>query len=209
MGPGSGRHAPRGAGFTLIEILVALVVLAIMSAAAYGGLHAVMQVRERTRGNERRLQHLQLAIVTLSRDLEQAVARPIRHSSGELAPAMLGGNSDVPELAFTCAGRPDPLLRPRSSLERVAYAVAHGKLVRYHYDVLDRTVEETPARQTLLSGVQSMRLRFLDRAGNWQAHWPPLNAEAHRYDRRDPLAVEVTLQTARWGRIRRLIEVAP
>lgn len=196
-------------GFTLVEILVALVVLAIMAVAAYGGLHAIMQVRERTRTSERQLQQLQLAMVTLTRDLEQAIARPIRHSSGELAPAMLGGNNDVPELAFTRSGRPDPLLLPRSSLERVAYTVANGSLVRYFYPVLDRTVEETPKRQSLLPEVESMQLRFLGQDGTWHLHWPPINAEAHQYDRRDPVAAEITLQTRRWGEIRRLIEIAP
>lgn len=202
------RPARRG-GFTLVEILVALVVLAIMAAAAYGGLHAVMKVRENTRTSERRLQRLQLAMVTLTRDLEQAVARPIRHASGELAAGMLGGDNDVPQLAFTRSGRPNPLLLPRSSLERVAYAVDDDKLVRYFYSVLDRTIEETPTRQTLLTGVRTMHVRFLDRRGHWQAHWPPLNTEARSYDRRDPVAVQVTLQTRRWGEIRRLIEIAP
>lgn len=203
------RNESGDGGFTLIEILVALVVLVILSAAAYGGLHAIVQVRERTRISEHHFQRLQLAMVTLTRDLEQAVARPIRHASGEFAPAMLGGDRDVPELSFTRSGRPNPLLLPRSALERVAYAADGGNLVRYFYTVLDRTVEETPVRQTLLPGVTALRVRFLDRFGHWQAHWPPLNAEAHRYDRRDPVAVEVTLQTRRWGKVRRLIEIAP
>jgi len=199
----------RSTGFTLIEILVALVVLAIMSVAAYGGLHALMKAREATRDSQQHFQKLQMAMVIMTRDLEQAVARPIRHASGDLAPAMLGGDKDVPELAFTRAGRPNPLQKPRSSLERVAYGVDGDKLVRFFYSVLDRTVEETPKRQVLLPGVKTMHLRFLDQFGKWHAHWPPINVEAAQYERRDPVAVEVTLQTTRWGKIRRLVEIAP
>jgi len=199
----------RPRGFTLIEILVALVVLAIMSVAAYGGLHELMNSRATTRDNQKHFHKLQIAMVTLTRDLEQSVSRPIRHASGEFDPAMLGGDKDVPELAFTRAGHPNPLRKPRSSLQRVAYTVDHGKLVRLFYTVLDRTVEETPKRQVLLPGVKSLKLRFLDQFGKWNSHWPPINSEPHQFDRHDPVAVEVTLDTKRWGTIKRLVEVAP
>jgi len=199
----------RPGGFTLIEILVALLVLAILSVAAYGGLHSLMKARETTRDSQQHFHKLQLAMVTLTRDLEQAVSRPIRHASGDLNPAMLGGDKDVPELAFTHAGLPNPLQKPRSSLQRVAYTIDDDKLVRLYYVVLDRTVEETPKRQVLLPGVKSLHLRFLDQFGKWNSHWPPINSEPHQFDRRDPVAVEVTLDTKRWGTIRRLVEVAP
>ncbi len=194
--------------FTLIEILVALVVLAIMSVAAYAGLDALIKTREITHRNETHFRQLQLAMVTLTRDLEQAVVRPIRATSGALSPAMLGGDRDVPELTFTRSGRPNPLERPRSSLERVAYTVDHDELVRFFYQVLDRTVEETPSRQVLLSHVSALHVRFLDHSGQWSSHWPPMNAEPQAYERIDPVAVEITLQTQRWGKIRRLIELA-
>lgn len=199
----------RQRAFTLVEILVALVVLVVLAVAAYGGLDSIMAARQQVHTQDEHFKQLQLAVVTLTRDLEQASTRPVRYSSGDQVPAMLGGPQDLPELTFTQAGRSNPLLAPRSDLERVAYEVDNGKLVRLFYPVLDQVYVMTPERQTLLAGVTEMDVRFLDDGRQWHQNWPPINVTAHSYDRRDPLAVEITLQTKRWGQIQRLVEIAP
>lgn len=199
----------RHAGFTLIEILVAVVVLAIMAVAAYTGLNAVIDVRRETRMSMQQFKQLQLAMVTLDRDLEQAIARPIRHASGDMAPGMRGGDHDVPELTFTRSGDPNPLQLPRSGLQRVAYGIKNGNLVRYFYPVLDRTVEQDPAQQVILKGVTAMHLEFMDQFGTWRKNWPPLNVQPHQDDAVDPVAVTVTLDTKRWGKITRVVGIAP
>jgi len=199
----------RERGFTLIEILVAIVVLAIMAVAAYAGLNALIHVRESDKQSMQAFKQLQLAMVTMTRDVEQAVARPIRHASGDTAPGMLGGNNNVPELEFTRSGRPNPLQKPRSDLERIAYGIEGDNLVRYSYPVLDRTVEQPPLRKVLLKHVSTIEVSFMDQFGQVSPNWPPLNAEAHKYDRIDPVAVTITLDTKRWGKIERVIGVAP
>lgn len=196
-------------GFTLIEILVALVVLAVLAVAAYGGLDSIMTTRKQTEAQDKDFRQLELAMATLTRDLEQSSARPVRYASGDRAPAMQGGAHDVPVLSFTHAGLPNPLLVPRSGLERVAYEVDDGKLVRLFFPVLDQVLEMTPERQILLPGVNDFTVRFLDSSDTWQQNWPPLNAASRNAERNDPIAVEVTLDTKRWGTIKRLIEVAP
>ncbi|MGH8127983.1 MAG: type II secretion system minor pseudopilin GspJ [Gammaproteobacteria bacterium] len=199
----------RDRGFTLIEILVAVVVLAIMAVAAYAGLNAIIHVRESSQQSMQQFQKLQIAMVTLTRDLQQAIARPIRHASGDIAPGMLGSDNNVPVLLFTRNGRPNPLQKPRSSLERIAYGVDGDQLVRYSYPVLDRTVESTPLRQVLLKNVTAFTVSFMDQFGQVSPNWPPLNSEAHKYDRIDPVAITVTLDTKRWGKIKRVIGIAP
>lgn len=199
----------RERGFTLIEILVAVVVFAIMSVAAYAGLNALIRTRQDDKQAMQQFRQLQLAMVTMKRDVEQAVARPIRHSSGEMAPGMVGGNHNVPVLVFTRSGRPNPLQKPRSGLERIAYGIDGDNLVRYSYPVLDRTVESTPVRQVLLKHVTNIEVSFMDQYGQVSPDWPPLNAEAHKYDRIDPVAVTITLDTKRWGSIKRVIGIAP
>lgn len=199
----------RSRGFTLIEILVAVVVLAIMAVAAYAGLNALIRVRENSQKSMQQFEKLQIAMVTLTRDLEQAIARPIRRASGDMAPGMLGGNNNVPVLLFTRNGRPNPLQKPRSSLERIGYGVDNDQLVRYSYPVLDRTVESPPLRQVLLKHVTAFTVSFMDRLGQVSPNWPPLNSEAHKYDRIDPVAITVTLDTQRWGKIKRVIGISP
>lgn len=199
----------RSRGFTLIEILVAVTVLAIMAVAAYAGLNALIQARTDGRKQMREFERLQLAMVTMTRDLEQAVARPVRTSSGEIEPGMLGGDNNVPVLLLTRNGRPNPLQKPRSDLERIAYGVDKDQLIRYSYPVLDRTVESNPRRQVLLKHVTAFTVSFMDQFGQVSPDWPPLNSEAHKYDRIDPVAITVTLDTRRWGKIKRVVGIAP
>lgn len=196
-------------GFTLIEILVAVVILAILALAAYGGLDALIKAREITQTHDREFHRLQLTIATLSRDLQQAATRPIRLASGEIEPAMVGGPNDIPALAFTRAGQPNPLLKPRSSLQRIAYTVDNGKLVRLIFPVLDRASPLEPERQVLLPDVRSIGFAFMDENDKPDDNWPPLNSEPGTYDRRLPIAIQVTLDTKHWGVIQRLITIAP
>lgn len=199
----------RARGFTLIEILVAVVVLAIMAVTAYTGLDALIRTREHDQQAMKGFKQLQLAMVTMTRDLEQAVARPIRHASGDVAAGMIGANKNVPELVFTRSGRPNPLQEPRSGVERIAYGIDGGDLVRYSYPILDRTVEPTPERRVLLKHVTSLQVSFMDQFGQVSPTWPPLNTEPHKYDRIDPVAITITVDTKRWGTIKRIIGIAP
>lgn len=197
----------RQSAFTLIEILVAVAVLAILALAAYGGLDALIASRQYSRREYREFKRVELAIVTIDRDLEQSAPRPIRRRSGALAPAMHGGTNEVPFLAFTRAGWPNPLQKPRSSLMRINYRLEKGQLIRLSYPVLDRSVTLAPRRQVLLKGIEKIKLRFLRSNGQWIPLWPPLDASSDAYLSREPLAVQLTLVTKHWGRIRRIVEL--
>jgi general secretion pathway protein J len=195
-------------GFTLIEILVAVTILAILAVAAYGGLNALIKSREITKAHDQHFKHLQLAMATIERDLEQTSARPIRLASGALAPAMVGGANNIPALAFTRAGRPNPLLLNHSGLQRVAYLVDNDKLKRVVFPILDRAMAPDEERRTLLKGVRGLSLAFMDEQHETHSHWPPLNAEPGSFVTRVPIAVVITLDTKRWGKVKRIVVLA-
>lgn len=202
------RDGSRAHGFTLIEILVAVTILAILAVAAYGGLNALIKSREITKAHNQHFKQLQLAMATIDRDLMQASARPIRLASGASAPAMVGGANNIPALAFTRAGRPNPLLLNHSGLQRVAYLVDGDKLERVVFPVLDRAMAPSEERQTLLDGVRGLSLGFMDEQHDTHSHWPPLNAEPGSFVSRVPIAVVITLDTKRWGTVKRIIPLS-
>lgn len=61
------------AGFTLIEIMVALVILSLMSAAAVAGLHHMIRVREKQSEHQERYQQMMNAYAVISQDLYYAI----------------------------------------------------------------------------------------------------------------------------------------
>ncbi len=199
------RHLP---GFTLIEILVATAILALLAIMAYGSLSTILHERAVTRRAGSALQSLQMAMLLMSQDFAQASPRPIRASTGVLKPALHGGRGMVgPLLVLTRDGDLNPAEEHRSDLERVGYGLHHHNLIRYVWPVLDRITPVTPEQETLLHHVRSLRIRFLGPQGNWHRHWPALNASPTSELDRRPIGIKIILKTRTWGTIERIFEL--
>ena len=194
-------------GFTLLELLVALAVFAIMATAAYSGLRNVLFTRAAVEEQSRRLAAVQLAVFRLGQDIEQAVPRGIRDEYGEPQAALLGGELADDRLTLTRAGWDNPLGQPRATLQRVAYRLRDGRLWRLHWGVLDRGGLLEPRETLLLERVREFRVRFLDR-DDWRDDWPPPasdEAGAKKDPDALPRAVEIGLTLEDWGEITRLL----
>jgi len=203
------NHTP-ARGFTLLELLVALAVFAVMAVAAYSGLSNVLLTRAAVEIENRRLAMVQLAFYRLAQDLEQVMPRSVRDEYGEPQPALRGAIQDSEALLFTRAGWDNPLGQPRASLQRVAYRLREGRLWRLHWDVLDRGGLSEPREIMLLDRVRELRLRFLDQDDAWHNDWPPTADQQNDTERKpepDPLprAVEISLTLEDWGEINRLL----
>ncbi|HEB58848.1 MAG TPA: type II secretion system protein GspJ [Gammaproteobacteria bacterium] len=194
------------AGFTLVELLVAMAIFALFATMAYGGLSTVMQTRARTDAVSAQLTALQMAVMFIERDTGQIVPRPVRGQYGSEVPALFTFSGDEQVLEFTRTGYANPAGRQRSHLQRVAWAFADHKLYRLSWPVLDRAPDSEPVREVLLDGVESVSWRFLDRSNRWHNQWPPLNVDP-KFAGELPRAVEWTLTVDGWGRIVRLVEV--
>jgi general secretion pathway protein J len=193
-------------GFTLLELIVALGIFALLAAMGYSGLNSVMTARQITTQHAERLSQLQMAFLWLGRDIEQAVDRSIRDEYGVVNPAMRGVETGLYQLELTRTGWRNPAGRARSNLQRVAYGLREGKLIRIYWNVLDRAQDSKPLESVLLDGVDKLELRFLTTGNKWQASWPSsqLGGVASTTP---PRVVEVTLETAAEGRITRLFRV--
>jgi len=69
----SRRHRRPAAGFTLLEVLLAIAIFASLSLAAYEVLQGVLRNDEVTRNQVSRLGEVQRASAVLARDFQQAV----------------------------------------------------------------------------------------------------------------------------------------
>jgi general secretion pathway protein J len=87
------RKSFRGAiaGFTLIEVLVALLILGIMSALGYGTYRAARISAERTEESLNRSREIEFGMRVMVQDFAEAVPRPVRDILGQSRlPAMQG-----------------------------------------------------------------------------------------------------------------------
>ena len=194
-------------GFTLLELVIAIGIFAIMSAMAYGGLNTALNTREHADSQAERLAQLQKAMLILGRDIEQAINRPVQNNYADELPPMSGGGYGSTILEFSRIGRSNPMHDPRSNLLRVGYVITEDQLLRQSWPVMDRSLDSEAVEGVLLEGVKGVDLRFLDANKEWQSQWPPANVSNPNQTPTMPRAVEITIDLEDWGRLRRIFEV--
>ena len=208
-------------GFTLIEVLIAMAITAVIALVAYTSLSTVIAGVETARAEGRRVATLNRAFTVLSRDIRQVVDRPVRDEYGGRESALEGGPLARQTLAFTRAGWHNTVGLPRSTLQRVAYFLDEDRLVRASWPVLDRNSAIEPTEVTLLEGVSRFEVQFLDDiaqlridrgleldrrywADNWLADVSDPEATLGL-----PLAVSILLEIEGWDEIERLYVLTP
>ncbi|MGE0370288.1 MAG: type II secretion system minor pseudopilin GspJ [Gammaproteobacteria bacterium] len=192
-------------GFTLLELLVALAIFAVLGVAAYAGLDVVLDAKNRIEAKADKLGRLQMLFVIIGRDIEQASGRGVRDNFGDPLPSMFGNDT---ALEFTRAGWRNPAGLKRSQLQRVGYALRDETLTRVRWDVLDRAQDSEPRSADLLGEVVAFEIRYLDGSGEWRGEWPAAGGAAGGGGAQLPRAIEITLDVKDWGRITRLFRVA-
>lgn len=197
------------AGFTLLELLVAVAVFAILSSMAYGGLRNVIDNSQQTELSMQRLQQVQLAMLKISRDFTQLSQRNIRDEYGNPNNYIMAGEGGDIFIEFSRGGRRNPAQLLRSHLQRVAYKLEENTLSRLHWPHLDRTQEMQAYESVLLEDVENASIRFLDNSNEWHNEWPPLSATGQTGDAAVTLsAIEFTLELQDWGELVRIFQVS-
>lgn len=195
-------------GFTLIEIMVAVAIFAVMSVIAWGALSNSLNDAEMLTDRMDRLQAIQRTMRLITTDLALAAPRPVRNELGDQQlPALLSSISGDFALEVTHGGWGNPAGLPRGTQQRSAYRLEEDRLVRYHWNVLDRTFSNEPVATVLLEDVQSLFFRFYGDTAETSEVWPPQGAGNPLRAR--PRAVEIVLSLGDTGEITRLIEIAP
>lgn len=195
-------------GFTLIEIMVALAVFGVLSALAYMTLGQTLDNSDMLTERMDRLQAVQRTMSYLSTDLLQAAPRPIRADLGS-EPALRSTFGSEFALELTRNGWPNSAGVPRSTQQRMAYRIEEDELIRYHWNVLDRTAGSLPVATILLDQVESLTFRFLQPNGDWSDQWPPNSTGTTSNTNILPRAVEITLVLPDEGELIRVVEVSP
>lgn len=199
----------RSHGMTLIELLVAVFAFSVLATLAYTALGQMLNNSDVLSARMQRVQEVQLAMRYLEGDLLQVAPRPVRGELGEtLQFALQSDLSSQFALELTRTGWTNPAGLPRSTMQRLAYQLIDGELVRYHWYVLDRTFSNEPVQTALLTEVDAILFRFLLPDGEWTETWPPPNATSVDPQSR-PRAVEISLTLPDEGEITRIVEMAP
>ena len=184
-------YSSKTRGFTLLELLIALAVFAIMSVMAYSGLKILLDARTQTSIKSAQLSELQMTLYLLNEDLLPSIARSVRDDYGTDETAMHGG-LDGEIVTLTRSVPAWSSHQSGSQLQRISYRLEKGELYRYVWTTLDRT-QQSEARRRKLMALENLQLRFFK--DDWTTFWSANEI---------PKAVEMTFTGQGLGEIKRL-----
>ncbi|MEN9893531.1 MAG: hypothetical protein RLY78_3826 [Pseudomonadota bacterium] len=154
--PAPRRHAGRArAGFTLVEVLVALVIMAVMAAMGWQGVATMVRTRDATQEASDRTLRLSALISQWEQDLQAVYDHP-----------------GVPGLAFD--GRQLRLLRRGDGgVQIVVWSLQDGHWQRWAGPAVTRSTELLRHLQVAaqLQGQEAMQMRLLDGVQGWQLYY--------------------------------------
>lgn len=160
----------RNRGFTLIEVLVALTIFALISTMAFRGLNSVIDTRERVEKDGRKWRGIALFFSRIEQDLSHPVKRQVRAADGTLQPEFVGKQTlssplDA-NLLFTT------LSDNGQGEKRIGYRLQKGNIEELVWPYPDAAPQTKPATYVVLEQVKELQLRFLALNNNWVLLWP-------------------------------------
>lgn len=188
----------RPSGFTLLEVLIALFIFSILSVLLASALRTVINAQEGSEKHAERLRQVQMALLMLSRDVEQTVNRRIVNSTGREEMAFVGGPNGF---IFTRAGFANPMGTVlRSTLQRSRYYWSENTLWRTNWEALDQAPETQSSNRRLLSDVVLVHFQYLDKDKRFHDIWP-LEGDTEQVL---PRAVKIEMTISSWGKMSQL-----
>lgn len=189
------------AGFTLIEVMVATLITAVLATMGLALLTNALRTQEQLEATMDSVQELELARAVIRRDLSQLVSRRWRVDFGEFSSGDFEGGTDLRGedlMVFVRNGR-ITLGRAESlsSLEQVEYAFEDGALIRRSGLHINSAQDVEKRSRVLLSGLEEVRVRFRNASG-WSDVW---NTPAGGGVLSAPEAVSVEIVHPRYGRL--------
>lgn len=204
------QSSNRSAGFTLIEVLLAMVITTFVALLAYSGLSTAMNAAEVHSAQASRIADVQLPLTVMERDIRNAVLRPIRDEYDDKVPALIGGDLNDYVLRLTRGDWDNPRGLIRSDLQRVRYQLDDDKLWRESWSILDRLSEEYGQQRTLLmENIVEFELTFLNPYSS-NASLSPIGGEwIKEWDIPDrlPAAIEIRFELENFGEVRRVFSI--
>ncbi|WP_373974270.1 type II secretion system minor pseudopilin GspJ [Chitinibacter sp. SCUT-21] len=148
-------------GFTLLELLVALAIFAIMSLITYRGVSMLIDTRSAVVSETQYWRELTLAFERLENDLSQLAPRPWRDQQGQWQAPLRSTEQGLEFIRFDAN---------RAPLHGV-YECSEQALRLKLYPQADLASGDQAAVHVLLKPLSQCEFAFMDKNNQWQSSW--------------------------------------
>lgn len=187
----------RKGGFTLIEILIALTVFAILATITSTVLYNAFNARTRVNAQAERLNAIQLAISIIQQDTTQTITRAVRGNEMRLFSAFIGRKNYT---EFTRDGFINPQsAEKRSTLKRVALVCEDDRLIHRTWESLDVPDRNRYEDKVLLDGLTECRLNYVSSTLQVLNEWREQTISGSANPEPFPKALQINLKLKDWG----------
>jgi len=192
-------------GFTLLEILIALTIFAILATITSSSLYYAFNTRNLVNIQANRLNELQLAISIIQQDTLQIVDRAIRGNEMRQFPVLVGQSE---YMEFTRDGFVNPKSRQkRSTLKRIGLACLDGALVHRTWNSLDPIDRNQYEDRVLIKNVNKCTFSYLNQNLQSLPEWREEALNEEQQTEIFPKALQINLTLKDWGPINLLFIV--
>ncbi|WP_347452846.1 type II secretion system minor pseudopilin GspJ [Acinetobacter thermotolerans] len=170
-------------GFTLVELLVAIAIFAILTALGWRVFDHVRVTRDQNTVHEQKLNQLQQGYQQILRDMVQTVPLTANFN-GDIQPALVLQNG---QFNFSKTGVTDPLEQGIAPDERVEYQYRadEQKVYRLKYRNLNQTGRDQPESSVLISDVEQFQITALN--PNELSQWPESGLDLNKIENKQQL----------------------
>lgn len=184
-------------GYTLIEVIVALSVFAIIATITSSVMYHVFDTRARVALKASQLDELQLIITLLEHDAAQFVPRTVRADDVRTFPAFTGTRQ---YMEFTRGGLVNPhVMTKRSTLKRVAYLCKNNAFIRRSWESLDLPDRTRFEDRILLEKLKTCSFSYISKYHQIIPEWQVFSVEKNQKIEILPSGVQLTINPFGWG----------
>ncbi|MCR9191859.1 MAG: type II secretion system minor pseudopilin GspJ [Gammaproteobacteria bacterium] len=184
-------------GFTLIEIVVALGIFAILASLTSYIMLQSFRTDERLKTQSQRLHQFEMTITLMRREIAQIINRPVRGNNQALFPAFIGHADNV---EFTRSGAVNPgALEQRSTLKRIAYLCYGHTLIRRTWNTLDSPDRNQFHDKILFDHLKKCAFSYTNRKHASLTEWKIIKKKGQNTPAKFPISITAHLSTEQWG----------
>lgn len=193
---------PRCAGFTLIEILIALAILGLIAVLGYRAVSSLTESEARLAAESERWRELDATFARIESDMRLAQPREVR--TGEAAEAAWLAQKDDAGNAMLRIARAGPefSIEPGSAGQRIGYRLRGGAIEVLYWPHLDQSASVGAAAYPLAGGIARLDIAYLDMRGGWHDRWPLLGESPLPRAARIKLTLDDGSSVERWITLR-------